>query len=171
MLTLINTNRMVPAIGPLGLDYVAGSAKQAGLNVEVLDLCFEDDPVASMNRYFRDRSPELVGLTFRNVDDCFWPSADWFVPGLKDTVETIRSMTDARNDPLPNVPAQVEDHVADTVALWIWPPPQFIFGQEGDGSLDLRKEVLNQESFRLSDELFANRYLFHGCKPSRRVQV
>jgi radical SAM superfamily enzyme YgiQ (UPF0313 family) len=95
MLTLINTNRMVPAIGPLGLDYVAGSARQAGLDVEVLDLCFEDEPAEAMKDYFLDRSPEVVGLTFRNADDCFWPSADWFVPGLKDAIETIRSMTDA----------------------------------------------------------------------------
>ena len=35
MLTLINTNRMIPAIGPLGLDYVAGAAKQAGLDVRI----------------------------------------------------------------------------------------------------------------------------------------
>ena len=95
MLTLINTNRMVPAIGPIGLDYVAGSIKQAGLDVEVLDLCFENDPAEAMKGYFRERSPELVGVSFRNADDCFWPSADWFVPGLKDTVETIRSMTEA----------------------------------------------------------------------------
>ncbi|MBL7189388.1 MAG: cobalamin-dependent protein [Phycisphaerae bacterium] len=95
MLTLINTNRMIPAIGPIGVDYVAGSAKQAGLDTEVLDLCFEDDPVEAMSRHFRDRSSELVGISFRNTDDCFWPSADWFVPRLKDTIETIRNMTDA----------------------------------------------------------------------------
>ena len=84
MLTLINTNRMVPAIGPLGLDYVAGSAKQASLDVEVLDLCFEQDPAKAIKEYFADRSPELVGLSFRNADDSFWPSADWFVPELKE---------------------------------------------------------------------------------------
>jgi len=95
MLTLINTNRMVPAIGPLGLDYVAGYAKNAGLEVEVLDLCFEDDPAAAIKSYFRDRSPDLVGLSFRNADDSFWPSADWFVPGLKDTIENVRNLTDA----------------------------------------------------------------------------
>jgi radical SAM superfamily enzyme YgiQ (UPF0313 family) len=95
MLTLINTNRMVPAIGPLGLDYVAGAAKQAGLEVEVLDLCFEDDPAAAIKEYFQDRSPDLVGLSFRNADDSFWPSADWFVPGLKGTVENVRNLTDA----------------------------------------------------------------------------
>ena len=95
MLTLINTNRMVPAIGPLGLDYVAGSVKQAGLDVEVLDLCFETDPAGAMKEYFGRRSPELVGLSFRNADDSFWPSADWFVPELRDIIETIRGVTDA----------------------------------------------------------------------------
>ncbi|UCE46523.1 MAG: cobalamin-dependent protein [Phycisphaerales bacterium] len=95
MLTLINTNRMIPAIGPIGLDYVAGEVKKTGLDVEVLDLCFEADPTGAMDAHFRRRSPELVGISFRNVDDCFWPSADWFVPRLKHTVETIHSMSDA----------------------------------------------------------------------------
>ena len=95
MVTLVNTNRMVPAIGPIGLDYVAGSVRQAGLEAEVLDLCFEDDPVEAMKAYFSRVSPELVGITLRNADDCFWPSADWLVPALKETVDTIRTMTDA----------------------------------------------------------------------------
>jgi hypothetical protein len=30
MLTLINTNRMVPPIAPVGLDYVAAAARRAG---------------------------------------------------------------------------------------------------------------------------------------------
>ncbi len=95
MLTLINTNRMVPAVGPIGLDYIAGAVKQAGPEVEVLDLCFEDSPTPAINKYFRSRNPELVGISFRNVDDCFWPSADWFVPRLKNTIKTVRSVSDA----------------------------------------------------------------------------
>jgi radical SAM superfamily enzyme YgiQ (UPF0313 family) len=95
MLTLVNTNRMLPLIGPIGLEYVGGSARQAGIDVELLDLALTEESVESMREYFSTRSPELVGVSFRNVDDCFWPSADWFVPGLKDTIETIRSMTGA----------------------------------------------------------------------------
>lgn len=95
MVKLINANRMVPAIGPIGLDYIAGAARQEGLDVEVLDLCFEDDPAEAMRRSFGGGSPELVGISFRNVDDCFWPSADWFVPELKSTVDTVRTLTDA----------------------------------------------------------------------------
>ena len=41
------------------------------------------------------RSPTLIGLTFRNVDDCFWPSAQWFVPGLAELVRKIRGLSDA----------------------------------------------------------------------------
>ena len=95
MLTLINTNRMVPAIGPVGLDYVAASARRGQIDVEVLDLGLVDEPAKAMEEYFERRSPELVGLSFRNSDDCFWPSADWFVPELKNTVEKIRNLADA----------------------------------------------------------------------------
>jgi radical SAM superfamily enzyme YgiQ (UPF0313 family) len=93
MLTLINTNRMLPLVGPVGLDYVAGSVRRAGVNVEVLDLALSQDPAKSIKEYFSAQQPELVGVSFRNVDDCFWPSADWFVPGLKNTVEVIQSIT------------------------------------------------------------------------------
>ena len=95
MLTLINTNKMAPLIGPIGLDYVAASVQEASLEVEVLDLGLADEPELAIKEHFSGRDPELVGLSFRNADDCFWPSADWFVPGLKDTIKTIRALTDA----------------------------------------------------------------------------
>jgi len=39
MLTLINTNKMTPLIGPVGLDYIAGSVKNTGVDgVELVDL-------------------------------------------------------------------------------------------------------------------------------------
>ena len=86
---------MAPLIGPIGLDYIAGSAQKEGIDVELLDLAFSDKPIEGINSYFASRTPQLVGISFRNVDDCFWPSADWFVPRLKDTVQTIRGMTEA----------------------------------------------------------------------------
>jgi len=94
MITLINTNRMAPPIGPIGLDYVASSVHQASIDVEVLDLCLVEEPDKAMKEYFSTQQPELVGLSFRNSDDCFWPSADCFVPELKRTIQTIRSISD-----------------------------------------------------------------------------
>ncbi|MBN1360933.1 MAG: radical SAM protein [Sedimentisphaerales bacterium] len=95
MLTLINTNRMVPPIAPIGLEYVAEAVQDQGIEVEVLDLCLCEDPDATLAAYFPRRSPALVGLSFRNADDCFWPSAKWFVPALADLVQRLRGLTDA----------------------------------------------------------------------------
>jgi len=95
MLTLINTNTMQPAIAPIGLDYIAGRALQAGIEVEIVDLCLADDPDATLRDYFAGHNPNLIGLSFRNVDDCFWPSCQWFVPRLAETIQSIRGFTDA----------------------------------------------------------------------------
>jgi radical SAM superfamily enzyme YgiQ (UPF0313 family) len=95
MLTLINTNTMQPAIAPVGLDYIAGSAKKAGIEVEIVDLCLADDPDKMLRDYFVKSKPDLIGLSFRNVDDCFWPSCQWFVPKLAGLVKTLKSLTAA----------------------------------------------------------------------------
>ena len=86
---------MAPLIGPIGLDYVAASAYKVGIDVQVVDLGLADRPEKTLEDYFSTHEPKLVGLSFRNADDCFWPSADWFIPGLKDTIKTIRAMTKA----------------------------------------------------------------------------
>jgi len=93
---LINTNRMTPPIAPIGLDYIASAAAEAGLTVDVLDLCLCDDPPLALGDYFGRHSPRLVGLSFRNVDDCFWPSAQSFLGDLRALVADIRRVSDAR---------------------------------------------------------------------------
>jgi radical SAM superfamily enzyme YgiQ (UPF0313 family) len=95
MLTLINTNTMQPAIAPVGLDYIAGAVKQAGIEVEIVDLCLAENPDATLRDYFAGHNPELVGLSFRNVDDCFWPSCQWFVPKLSELVRSLKTVTAA----------------------------------------------------------------------------
>jgi len=86
---------MVPPIGPIALDYIAASAKKAGIDVEIVDLCLTDDPLKMLQEHFATQSPQLVGISFRNTDDCFWPGAQWFVPDFAETVRGIRNMTDA----------------------------------------------------------------------------
>lgn len=92
---LVNTNMMSPPIGPIGLDYMAGFAKQEGIEVDVVDLCLTSEPEESLSDYFGEHSPELVAVSFRNVDDSFWPSAEWFVPELAGIIESVRGLSDA----------------------------------------------------------------------------
>jgi len=98
MLLLINTNRMMPPIAPVGLDYLAGAARKAGEKVEVIDLCLAEDPEGLLVCAFQgalNARPDLIGISFRNVDDCFWPGAAWFVPELESLVKRLRSLSDA----------------------------------------------------------------------------
>lgn len=94
-LVLVNGNRMRPPIGPIGLDYIAGAVRRAGFSVDVADLCLADDPEKALRSAFAGASPRLVGVTLRNVDDCFWPSAAWFVDDLAATIASIRGLTEA----------------------------------------------------------------------------
>jgi tryptophan 2-C-methyltransferase len=95
MLTLINANRMRPPIGPIGLDYVATAARQAGITVEVLDLGLQADADGGLASYFARATPVLVGVSFRNVDDCFWPSATSFVGDLSHVVGRVHKLSTA----------------------------------------------------------------------------
>jgi radical SAM superfamily enzyme YgiQ (UPF0313 family) len=101
-----------------------------------------DNKDATLRDYFSKHNPELVGLSFRNVDDCFWPSCQWFVPKLADIVKSIRSLTDA---PI----------VLGGVGFSVF-APQIVeftkadFGIRGDGEktiIDLYKQLQNNRQF------------------------
>jgi len=74
---------------------VAGAARRAGVETQVLDLCLADNPQLALAECLARAQPELVGLSLRNTDDCFWPSAAWFVPQLQETMAAVRRLTDA----------------------------------------------------------------------------
>jgi len=92
---LINSNRMLPPVAPLALDYIAASLESARVPVRMIDLTFEPDADAAIRRCLEEADPIAVGITFRNTDDCFWPSGEWFVPHLRQLVTTVRQYTDA----------------------------------------------------------------------------
>ena len=93
---LVNTNRMRPPIAPIGLDYVGATLAADGHEVELLDLCFEPSPLAALDARLSKAEYELVGLSFRNTDDCYYPGRCWFLPELVQIVERIRAASGAK---------------------------------------------------------------------------
>ena len=108
-IALVNANTIKPAIGPLGLEYIAeacrrpqavaprrhSTARRAGVEVEVIDLCFEEEPGAALKRRLAETGPELVGITLRNSDNCFLASSHSFIPELGQMVAVAREATEA----------------------------------------------------------------------------
>lgn len=94
--TLVNTNMIEPLVAPIGLDYLAEALACDGFDVELLDLALaEGDWREVTASHFRARRPDVVGVTFRNTDDCYMASGRSFLPLLEEVVEMIRKCTDA----------------------------------------------------------------------------
>jgi radical SAM superfamily enzyme YgiQ (UPF0313 family) len=92
---LVNTNRMKPAIAPIGLDYVADSILAAGHEVQLLDLCFAEDLPTEINRAVHTFAPAVIGVTIRNIDDCYFSGQAFFLPEIKEIITSLRQVSEA----------------------------------------------------------------------------
>jgi radical SAM superfamily enzyme YgiQ (UPF0313 family) len=92
---LVNTNRMKPAIGPIGLDYLADALLAAGHTIHLLDLCFVDDVAGAINRICGEFRPEIIGITIRNTDDCYFSGQAFFLPEIKTFIALLQQATGA----------------------------------------------------------------------------
>jgi tryptophan 2-C-methyltransferase len=92
---LVNTNRIRPPIAPIALDYLAAALRTEGHAVRMLDYNLAADCQAATAVAFDGWRPDLIGLTFRNTDDCFFESGVSFVDILKDDIGRIRKFCDS----------------------------------------------------------------------------
>lgn len=85
---LINPNREHmpwPAV-PIGMCTVATALQRAGHDVDVLDLTFSRHPDRDTLSCVERRSPDLVGVTIRNIDNCNFESPVFFLDEVRDAV-------------------------------------------------------------------------------------
>jgi radical SAM superfamily enzyme YgiQ (UPF0313 family) len=95
LLVSANRERLPDPIFPLGLAYVAAAVRAAGHRVEVVDLCFELRPFATLASRIIDFDPELVGVSLRNVDNAAFPLTQDYLPHHREVVSTVRKVTRA----------------------------------------------------------------------------
>ncbi|MBN1901758.1 radical SAM protein [Candidatus Sumerlaeota bacterium] len=93
-IALVNTNRIKPPIAPIGLEYVAEALSAAGYAPSILDLCFEDDWKASLEKFFDKSDFDLVGVTLRNTDDCSF-NCQSFLGDFSSMIKEVRRHSDA----------------------------------------------------------------------------
>lgn len=92
---LINPNRMRPPIAPLGLEMIAASLVRRGFQVQLLDLAWERAPRKAIARTIKSRPPDAIGLSVRNLDDCYFASRAFLLPPLKRYVREVKRLSPA----------------------------------------------------------------------------
>jgi len=92
---LVNANTLRPPVSPVGLEYVAEALLEAGLAVRVIDLVFEPDWRAAIERELKAGEPLLVGVSVRNTDDCSFISGQSFLPWIREVVTEVKKYTGA----------------------------------------------------------------------------
>ena len=89
-LLLVNPNRYrSPPVAPLGLEHVAAAVRDAGHDVDVLDLCFVPEPVAVLEQHVSKGVYNVAGITIRNVDTALHPGTEYFLDAIKPLVSVI----------------------------------------------------------------------------------
>jgi len=100
LLLYSNQSRELVPAPPVGLSYVASAATAAGHRVKLLDLAFADDITGDMAQAIADFSPDVVGLSIRNIDNVIHQRFDSPLQALLEQMAVIRR-TARRNDGSP----------------------------------------------------------------------
>jgi radical SAM superfamily enzyme YgiQ (UPF0313 family) len=92
---LINSNLKddLLAAPPIGLCYVASAAEEAGHEVRVLDLCFKRRIREALERAVRGFSPQIIGVSLRNLDNANMLRPVVYLPSALKIVRMIRELT------------------------------------------------------------------------------
>ena len=85
-----NRERMPYPVAPLGLAYIAQALTQAGHDVQVTDLCFSTDIAVDLKQALKTFTPDLVGISLRNLDNLTYPTSVSYLPDLDETVVIVR---------------------------------------------------------------------------------
>ncbi|HMK50409.1 MAG TPA: radical SAM protein, partial [Thermodesulfovibrionales bacterium] len=94
---IVSTNRNqfpMPVI-PVGACMVAEAAARAGHRVRFLDLMFEHGALNALESELDEHTPDIVGLSLRNIDNNDMGSPSFYVKDLIPFVETTRRKTGA----------------------------------------------------------------------------
>lgn len=88
---LINPNDLLrPPVPPIGLEYVAAAVRSQGHDVQVLDLCFSDDPFDDLSGAVTRFQPQAAGLTVRNIDSVLFSGNEFYLDRIREMVAILR---------------------------------------------------------------------------------
>ena len=98
LLVSANRERLPSPVLPLGLLAVASALREAthgspGHEVAVADLCFEEDPLASLRDAVQRTAPDVIGVGIRNLHTNAYDGSEELLAEYAAVVRTLREVT------------------------------------------------------------------------------
>lgn len=144
LLIYSNQSRELVPAPPVGLSYVASAAKAAGHEVKLLDLAFAEDLLGDLARTIADFSPNVLGLSVRNIDNVIHQRFDSPLNALLEQIALIRKVARAANgEPLPLVLGGPAISILAEKALTIFGADYAVVG-EGEATFPALLEALGE---------------------------
>ncbi|MFI5297641.1 MAG: B12-binding domain-containing radical SAM protein [Polyangiales bacterium] len=94
LLVSANRERLASPVVPLGVLYVAAAVRDAH-EVEVVDLCFATDPIATLHQAVERFRPDVVGLGLRNLHDNAYGATEALLHYYESIARALRASTAA----------------------------------------------------------------------------
>lgn len=91
LLVSANRERIPYPVAPLGLLYLAETLKKDNFKVSILDLCFSDNISEDIKGAVECFSPDIIGLSVRNIDNLSYPGVISYLPDIKHIINIIKS--------------------------------------------------------------------------------
>jgi radical SAM superfamily enzyme YgiQ (UPF0313 family) len=95
LLISANRERMPYPVAPLGLAYIAEALLAKGHDCRAIDLCFSEDVEGDLTQSVEGVSPDVIGISLRNLDNLTYPPSISYLPELEETIAIIRQCTPA----------------------------------------------------------------------------
>jgi radical SAM superfamily enzyme YgiQ (UPF0313 family) len=95
LLISANTEQINMPVLPLGLAYVAAAIDKQGHTVKLLNLMMQNDTQKAVYGTIADLSPDLIGISVRNIDDQNMDNPRFLLETVKEVVTNCRKYSDA----------------------------------------------------------------------------
>jgi len=96
LLIAANVAKTPYPVYPLGISMIAAALRNDGHDVVMFDFLQHDMSIATLTAAIRETSPELIGISLRNIDNVNLLNEQRYVDAVKNIVAAARKETDAR---------------------------------------------------------------------------
>lgn len=95
LLLSANTETINMPVLPVGLADVAAAAESAGFETRTLNLMGNEDPGPELKTAIAGFSPDVIGISLRNIDDQDMENPRFLVEPVKQIIDTCRQLSNA----------------------------------------------------------------------------